>query len=227
MTSIFPHDRVRSEQGELITAVEQAIANKQHLIAHAPTGLGKTAATLAPALEYALANKKTVFFLTSKHTQHKIAIETAQKIRAKYQLNLLGVNMIGKRWMCLHAEAAQGVDFTEFCKKLREDNQCEYFTNLRRSGGGLTVAADAKLRELKERGPLRAQDLIAELREDHLCPYYTAEHLAEDSQLIVTDYAYLFNPHIREAFLAKIKKSLENSILIVDEGHNLPARVRE
>src|SRR3989344_3984378 len=144
MTTFFPHEQVRSEQGELIRAVEHCIQNKKHLIAHAPTGLGKTAATLAPALEYAIANKKTVFFLTAKHTQQIIAIDTAQKIRAKHQLKLRGVNIIGKKWMCIQGgtDLLPSGDFAEFCKQLREDNQCQYYTNLRRSGGLLTVKGE-------------------------------------------------------------------------------------
>src|SRR3989344_4158440 len=229
MTTFFPHDRVRPEQSDLIGAVEDCITNKKHLIAHAPTGLGKTAATLAPAIEYAIANKKTVFFLTSKHTQQIIAIDTAQKIRAKHQLKLLGVNIIGKKWMCIQGgtDLLPSGDFAEFCKQLRENSQCQYYTNLRRSGGTLSVKGEVKVQELKARGPLHSQDLVEEAKEEKLCPYYLAEHLAEDSELIVTDYAYIFNPHIREAFLAKIKKPLENSIIIVDEGHNLPDRVRD
>ena len=83
INSLFPFSSVRDSQKQFMDDVLSCIENKQHLIANAPTGLGKTAATLAPAVEYALDHGKTVFFLTPRHTQHQIAIETLKKMRAK------------------------------------------------------------------------------------------------------------------------------------------------
>jgi DNA excision repair protein ERCC-2 len=59
--------------------VKRALHEKKHLIAHCPTGVGKTAAALAPAIEFALKENLTVFFLTSRHTQHMIAVETVAR----------------------------------------------------------------------------------------------------------------------------------------------------
>ena len=51
--------------------------------------------------------------------------------------------------------------------------------------------------------------------------------LAEKSEVIITDYYYIFNPSIRTTFFSKIHKELQNTIIIIDEGHNLPSRLRE
>ena len=96
----FPHNTIRSIQDKLIESVSDAIKKKRNLIVHAPTGLGKTAATLAPALTYAIKEKKTIFFLTSRHTQHKIAIDTLKQIREKYDLDFSVVDIIGKPVAC-------------------------------------------------------------------------------------------------------------------------------
>mgnify|MGYP001568583795 FL=1 len=48
--SLFPYDKIRPEQDDLIRDVAAAVSGGKCLIAHAPTGLGKTAAALAPAL---------------------------------------------------------------------------------------------------------------------------------------------------------------------------------
>ncbi len=45
--------------------------------------------------------------------------------------------------------------------------------------------------------------------------------------MIITDYYYIFSPKIRDAFFLKTKKELSKSIIIIDEGHNLPSRIRE
>ena len=81
---LFPFDSIRSEQDALIAKVSSCIAEKKHLVVHAPTGLGKTIASLGPALKYAIDNKKTVFFLTSRHTQHIIAVDTLKAIKEKF-----------------------------------------------------------------------------------------------------------------------------------------------
>jgi len=85
---LFPHDCVREIQSDLITEVEKAIWKKQSIIMHAPTGLGKTASTLPIALSYALKHDLKVFFLTSRHTQHKIAIDTLKEIKKSIMQSL-------------------------------------------------------------------------------------------------------------------------------------------
>ena len=72
---LFPHDKIRKIQDTVVNDVYGAIKDKRNMIVHAPTGIGKTASVLAPALSYAIDKDLTVFFLTSRQTQHKIAID--------------------------------------------------------------------------------------------------------------------------------------------------------
>jgi len=50
--------------------------------------------------------------------------------------------------------------------------------------------------------------------------------LSSTSRVIVADYYYLFDPGVRLSFFNRIQKDLSDAIIIVDEGHNLPARIR-
>ncbi len=52
--NLFPFDTVRAGQKEFMDAAKKAIESETPLIVHAPTGIGKTAASLAPAISYAL-----------------------------------------------------------------------------------------------------------------------------------------------------------------------------
>jgi len=97
---LFPYSKVRDVQAELIKDVEDAIVRGKNLIAHAPTGLGKTASTLPIALHHAIENDLSVFFLTNRHTQHRIAIDTLKDIKKAHDVKFLGVDIIGKKWMC-------------------------------------------------------------------------------------------------------------------------------
>ena len=224
---LFPHDSIRPKQEELIEDVKKAISEKRCHIAHAPTGLGKTAASLAPALKTAIDENKTVVFLTSRHTQHHIAIDTLKKIKKKFGSQLNAVDLIGRQNMC-PVEGTHGLysrEFSEYCKNMREEEKCSFYTDTRQKNNTLTVRAKAKLSELKPLQPFHAEELSTYC--DDLCPYELSLAMCQKANVIVTDYYYIFNESIREIFLNRIDKILEDIILIVDEAHNVPSRLRE
>lgn len=224
---LFPYEKVRIEQERLIIASKEAFDNKKHLIAHAPTGLGKTVSVLAPALNYAIRNDKKIIFLTSRHTQHLIAMKTANEIKEKYKINFIATDIIGKKWMCLNSSAknANSSDFSEICKYLRNNNRCKYYQNTRRNNG-LTPKASLVIDDIKRN--INSTIKILEVAEENeLCPYELSLELAKESHLIVADYYYVFNEDIMGTFFKKCQISLNNCLLIVDEGHNLPNRIRE
>ncbi len=225
---LFPHSNIRKTQDDMILDVNNVIKNKKSLIMHAPTGIGKTAGVLAPALAYAIKNKLTVFFLTNRHTQHVIAINTLKKIKEKYNLDIKAADIIGKKWMCPvpGVEKLYSNEFADYCKAVREDNKCEFYANTRKKSK-LTVKAKAVLSELKQLSPCNietAKDLCSKQK---LCPYEISALLAKDADVIITDYYYIFSPAIRDSFFKRIQKDINETIIIVDEGHNLASRVRD
>jgi DNA excision repair protein ERCC-2 len=221
----FPHEKIRPVQDELIELIKKALKNKQSLIVHAPTGLGKTAAALSPAIPLAMKTDTCVFFLTSRHTQHKIVIDTLKEIKKKFNLDLIATSIIGKKWMCLQpsTEIMMSGDFSEYCKSMREENKCEYYINAK---GKDNIRCQDLLEEIKKISPIYTEKIIEICNKNKICPYEFSIMLASKSKVIVSDYYYLFNPSIRENFLSKTNKSIQDSIIIVDEGHNLPSRIR-
>ena len=77
----FAHEVIRAGQKEMLEESRNTLANNGHHLAAAPTGIGKTAAALAAALD-ARSNSvnKKIFFLTGRQSQHKIVIETIRTI---------------------------------------------------------------------------------------------------------------------------------------------------
>lgn len=226
---LFPHSDIRKIQEDLVRDTIKAVDKQSCLIAHAPTGLGKTAATLAPALAKALQNKDlTIFFLTSRHTQHSIAVRTLRDIKKKYNVNFNAVSIIGKKWMCAIPETAAlfSKEFNAYCKALRDDDQCKFYSNV---GSRTKPSMECKkaVEDISRISPVDTGRIISICKELKLCPYEVSLMLASKAKVIITDYFYLIDPFIRNIFMKKIGKEIENSIIIFDEAHNLPSRTRD
>jgi len=222
--TLFPYDTVRPIQEDMVKAVHETISKKENLIVHAPTGLGKTVASLAPAIDIALKKKLTVFFLTSRQTQHHLAIETIKDIKQKNVLDLTGVDLIGKQTMCQGHMTKKDLD-VDGIKDLKQ-NECDYLQNTKSKNGKLKPEAEILLGQLRRRSPLHAEYIIKEAERQELCPYEISMILAKEANVIVGDYYHIFHSHISHALFSKTGKTLEDSIIIIDEGHNLPSRLR-
>jgi len=226
--NLFPYDEIREIQSDFMVDIDEALKSKKHLIAHAPTGLGKTAATIAPALTHALDNNLTVFFLTSRHTQHHIAIETIKAITERHKVKIKAIDIIGKKWMCLvpGIQLLYSGEFADYCKRLKETNACEFFKKTKK-GTAMTEKASEVIKYIRDKNILACDDVIKICKENDLCPYEITNQMAKDADIIICDYNYIFNKRIRDGFFLRSTKNLEESILIIDEGHNVPARLRE
>ncbi len=222
----FPHSAIRPGQEQLLQDLDAAIREEKILLANAPTGSGKTAAALSVALFHALEKKKRVFFLTNRHTQHALAIDTLKLIKKK-GASFSSVDMFGKRWMCSQDIAGLfGNEFNEFCKTVVERGECEFYNNFK-DKQQLTVEGKKVLLDLAKEGPLHNSEIISFSREQRMCGYEISLALAKKADVFIGDYYYLFNPFIRGNLFGKLDAELKDIILIVDEGHNLPARVTD
>lgn len=216
----FPFASIRAGQREFMKDVRDTVESGKILIAHAPTGIGKTVAVLVPAVQYALENEKTVFFLTSKRSQHKIAIDTLRLIKeyAGPMLNLVAVDITSKQSMCPRATSVQREFyslFSKFCRYEQKNKRCRYF-----------LKNDEEALQRIKGEILHVEKLCNWCATRGVCPHKAALEVAEDADVVVCDYNYLFAPDIAEKILEKIETGLEDLIVIVDEAHNLPDRIR-
>lgn len=225
----FPFDKIRKEQDRLLEQVSKVLDEKKHLIVNAPTGMGKTVSALGPALKTALEKNLTIFFLTPMHTQHKIAVDTLNAIKKKYELKFTAVDFIGKKWMCPvpGIEKMYGSQFYDFCMTQREELGCGFYQNTWKDNKKLTVKAEDVVMRLQKGGIPHVEELIETCKKENLCAYEIASVLSKKASVIICDYYHILNPSIRQMFLKRTDKLLENSIIIIDEGHNVPDKVRE
>lgn len=214
----FPFKTKRKNQKEMIKKIEECIENQRNLLIHAPTGIGKTVAALYPAIKKATNLGLTVFFLTPRHSQHKIALDTLKKLK------VTATDIIGKKWFCNYKyNSLDSREFQELCNYLKKEEKCEFFNRVYKIGE-LTEEAKIKINSL-EKKILSSEEIKKSCKE--FCTYEISCQLAKKSLAIIADYYHLFNPFVSRNFLSKINKDLENSIIIVDEAHQLPNRARE
>ena len=157
-------------------------------------------------------------------------IETLKEIRQKHGLDFYSVDIIGKKWMCGQSgvEALYSSEFAEYCKAMKADGKCEFYENTRSktNKANISILAKKVIDDLSS-STLHVQELIDACVVERICPYEIALMLAKKSTVIIADYYYLLNKSIRDSFFGKTGKELDKSIIIIDEGHNLPMRARE
>ncbi len=221
MLDFFPHEKPRDEQLGLIRAINNSIASEKNIVVHAPTGLGKTAAALAPAILHAKKLKKKVFFLTSRHSQHAIAIKTVRGMEG-----VTAANLLGKRHMCLQPKATRmgSSEFSEYCTNMKADKACEFYERSYKENKEASSFSKAAL-ELISIGS--SYEIIHKSQEQRVCPYELGLMKAKKADVIIADYYYVFSPNIREKLFGRLNISLNDCIIIVDEAHNLPARIKD
>lgn len=228
----FAHEALRPGQQEFSDAVWRTIEERGQLFVDAPTGSGKTAAVLSPALTYAMRRGLKIVFLTSRHTQHEIALKTARLLssrddfQAEFGRSVRVADLIAKRHLCaLELPNLFGSDFLALCKGLRDADRCDYYTQTKRDGN-LTDHAKSVVTETDRLLSQDAATIKALSAERGVCPYEISAARGKAADLVIADYNHVFHPRIRSAFLTRIDASLSETIIIADEAHNLPERLR-
>jgi DNA excision repair protein ERCC-2 len=210
----WPFDRIRDGQVDFLADARRAIERRKHLLAHAPTGIGKTAVALVAALDFAVPTGKLVLFLTSRQSHHRIAIETVRRIEARGP-RIATIDLIAKQSMCLQDGApSHGRAFHEYCDFMVKSKSCSFF--LRDNSAVVSAVLQRTF---------HVQELVRASSACRVCPHKVAMDAAAKASLVVCDYNYVFS-EIRERFLPRLGRSLEDLVLIVDEAHNLPDRIR-
>ncbi|MEF8874361.1 MAG: helicase C-terminal domain-containing protein [Candidatus Thermoplasmatota archaeon] len=205
----FPFEKIRKGQKEFKEDASNAFERKKRLIAHAPTGIGKTAAVL-PAAVRAKEEGQKVFFLTSKQSQHNIAIETVKKMPTSVN----ATDVISKKHMCPRDESKLPYPvFEEFCSESGQ-KKCNLFNK----------KMEKVVEDLKQ-DTNHVSEIVEFCSSKNVCPHKAALLAGKDSDLIVCDYNYIFSD-IRERIFELLEIELQDVLLIVDEAHNLPDRIR-
>lgn len=99
------------------------------------------------------------------------------------------------------------VEKIHLCRSLRRSHRCEYYEKVKGS-----------LNEEEFKEPIiDIEDLVKAGTKFQCCPYYASKNLIHNAEIIFMPYNYLLDPKIR----CTIQIDLQNSIVILDEAHNV------
>ena len=196
----FPHPEFRSGQRALSEAVYRTAVARRCLVAQAPTGIGKTIATLFALLKaWPTQTFDKLFFLTAKGTGRAIALDALAQLRGSETAPALRVVELVARDKACHGESCPlARDFYDRLPAARQR------------------AIDAPA---LDRETLRAIALAHQV-----CPYYLGQELARWADIVVGDFNHYFDIN---AILFGLTAAHEWRVaLLVDEAHNLLERGR-
>jgi DNA excision repair protein ERCC-2 len=204
---VFPYAEPRPGQELILAAVETAVANREHLLLQAATGIGKTVAALYPALRYALAHDKRLFVLTAKNTQQEMATAVLRLLNREGSFHSLRLR--AKARMCANDQILCHEEYCRFAK--------DY---------GLKLAASGVLDHLGQGfHTLEPEDVFAAAQAAEVCPFEVSLELSNRVEVTVCDYNYAFDPYVSLSGFAP-GQDLSDTILVIDEVHNLVDRGR-
>ena len=202
----FPFKSERMGQRELMANVYHTLMDENILYAIAPTGIGKTMATIFPALK-ALGKNDKLFYLTAK-TSGKNAPIDALKILESNGLEIKAIDIVAKKKICNKRALHCNPDECIFAKG--------YFDRLK------TATID-----ILENNNIISEDILKEYSAKHkICAFEYSLYLSYYADIVIADYNYVFDPvaHLIRYFSSD---EVYHAKVLVDEAHNLIDRSRE
>ncbi|MFU8816533.1 MAG: ATP-dependent DNA helicase [Pseudomonadales bacterium] len=200
----FPFPSFRPFQRAVARRVFRALRDREHLLLEAPTGSGKTAATLFPAVRALQASGyRRVILLTSRTTGALAARDAAIRMDSNAEY-LRHIVLTAKDKACFLPGTP--------C----EPDACPY-------ARGYYDRARAAAVDLLAHRAIGPETVAAVAQAHQVCPFELSLDASVWCDVVVGDYNYVFDPVVR---LQRFAGDAE-AALLVDEAHQLAPRVRD
>ena len=201
----FPY---REGQRDLVVSVYRTILRKKKLFIQAPTGVGKTMATVFPAVRAmgeGLGEK--IFYLTAKTIMRTVAEQAFSLLKEKGLLYKT-ITLTAKEKICFCEEAECNPDACPYAK------------------GHFDRVNDAVFDLITHSGDWSREVLEEQAKKYMVCPFEMSLDVSNWADAVICDYNYVFDPqaHIKRFFSESGK---EEYLFLIDEAHNLVERGRE
>lgn len=201
----FPY---REGQRDLVVSVYRTILRKKKLFIQAPTGVGKTMATVFPAVRAVgegLGEK--IFYLTAKTIMRTVAEQAFSLLKEKGLLYKT-ITLTAKEKICFCEEAECNPDACPYAK------------------GHFDRVNDAVFDLITHSGDWSREVLEEQAKKHMVCPFEMSLDVSNWADAVICDYNYAFDPqaHLKRFFSESGKGEY---LFLIDEAHNLVERGRE
>lgn len=201
----FPY---REGQRDLVVSVYRTILRKKKLFIQAPTGVGKTMATVFPAVRAVgegLGEK--IFYLTAKTITRTVAEQAFSLLKEKGLLHKT-ITLTAKEKICFCEEAECNPDACPYAK------------------GHFDRVNDAVFDLITHSGDWSREVLEEQAKKHMVCPFEMSLDVSNWADAVICDYNYAFDPqaHLKRFFSESGKGEY---LFLIDEAHNLVERGRE
>ena len=203
----FPFTNFRAGQRELARSVYRAVQNKFNLFVEAPTGMGKTLATLYAAIKaLPLISDGKVFYVTAKTPGRFAAQDALQKLRDT-GVQVRSVSLTAKAKICF-APDPSGCDA----------GTCPFRK-------GYYDRYKPALKELLVTPRLDSDNISIVARKHQVCPFELSLDVSNWVDVIIGDYNYVFDPIVM--LQRYFGEGRAKHVVLIDEAHNLVDRSRD
>lgn len=201
----FPY---REGQRDLVVSVYRTILRKKKLFIQAPTGVGKTMATVFPAVRAVgegLGEK--IFYLIAKTITRTVAEQAFSLLKEKGLLYKT-ITLTAKEKICFCEEAECNPDACPYAK------------------GHFDRVNDAVFDLITHSGDWSREVLEEQAKKHMVCPFEMSLDVSNWADAVICDYNYAFDPqaHLKRFFSESGKGEY---LFLIDEAHNLVERGRE
>lgn len=201
----FPY---REGQRDLVVSVYRTILRKKKLFIQAPTGVGKTMATVFPAVRAVgegLGEK--IFYLTAKTITRTVAEQAFSLLKEKGLLYKT-ITLTAKEKICFCEEAECNPDACPYAK------------------GHFDRVNDAVFDLITHSGDWSREVLEEQAKKHMVCPFEMSLDVSNWADAVICDYNYAFDlqAHLKRFFSESGKGEY---LFLIDEAHNLVERGRE
>lgn len=201
----FPY---REGQRDLVVSVYRTILRKKKLFIQAPTGVGKTMATVFPAVR-AVGEElgEKIFYLTAKTITRTVAEQAFSLLKEKGLLYKT-ITLTAKEKICFCEEAECNPDACPYAK------------------GHFDRVNDAVFDLITHSGDWSGEVLEEQAKKHMVCPFEMSLDVSNWADAVICDYNYAFDPqaHLKRFFSESGKGEY---LFLIDEAHNLVERGRE
>ena len=201
----FPY---REGQRDLVVSVYRTILRKKKLFIQAPTGVGKTMATVFPAVRAVGEGMgEKIFYLTAKTITRTVAEQAFSLLKEKGLLYKT-ITLTAKEKICFCEEAECNPDACPYAK------------------GHFDRVNDAVFDLITHSGDWSREVLEEQAKKHMVCPFEMSLDVSNWADAVICDYNYAFDPqaHLKRFFSESGKGEY---LFLIDEAHNLVERGRE